>query len=442
VPPVTKDPTSRPPGTVSAVLRFMLGSLAAIAVVVVGGYLALRSVTIDEAERDTRERVVTEARLARATGLTDGLVRGDRAAIARLDAVVRGQLLSPSVVRIKVWAADGTVVYSDEPRLIGRRFPLEEEERELFEHGGAEAELSDLGAAENRFERSAGRLLEAHTVVRLPDGTPVLFEIYQRFSAVTGNAQRLLRALAPPLLGGLLVLLLVQAPLAWSMARRLRRGHREREALLSSAVEASSQERRRIAADLHDGVVQDLAGVAFGLAPLVERAERDGDPETAAALRDSVDHLRQGVRDLRTLLVEIHPPSVARTGLEAPLADLLSPLRAAGIATTLELDDAVAAGTRHDELLYRAAREAVRNARQHGEPTSVEVLVAGTTDGGVRLRVVDDGRGFDHAEGARRRAEGHVGLELLEGLVAQAGGSLRVAGWPGRGTVVELELPV
>jgi hypothetical protein len=195
--------------------------------------------------------------------------------------------------------------------------------------------------------------------VRLPDGTPVLFEIYQRFSAVTGNAQRLLRALAPPLLGGLLVLLLVQAPLAWSMARRLRRGHREREALLSSAVEASSQERRRIAADLHDGVVQDLAGVAFGLAPLVERAERDGDPETAAALRDSVDHLRQGVRDLRTLLVEIHPPSVARTGLEAPLADLLSPLRAAGIATTLELDDAVAAGTRHDELLYRAAREAV-----------------------------------------------------------------------------------
>lgn len=52
------------------------------------------------------------------------------------------------------------------------------------------------------------------------------------------------------------------------MARRLRRGHAEREALLTSAVEAGSREPRRIAADLHDGAVQDLAGVASDLADL------------------------------------------------------------------------------------------------------------------------------------------------------------------------------
>jgi len=60
------------------------------------------------------------------------------------------------------------------------------------------------------------------------------------------------------------VLLLFQVPLAWTLARRLQRGHREREELLANAVEASTQERRRIASGLHDGVVQDLAGVAFG----------------------------------------------------------------------------------------------------------------------------------------------------------------------------------
>ena len=84
-----------------------------------------------------------------------------------------------------------------------------------------------------------------------------------------------------PLATALFVLLLFQLPLAYSLANRLQRGHEERERLLTSAIEASSAERRRIASDLHDGVVQDLAGVAFGLAPLAEDATRPR-RETAA----------------------------------------------------------------------------------------------------------------------------------------------------------------
>jgi signal transduction histidine kinase len=422
------------------VLRFMLGSLAALAVVVVGGFFALRSVTIDEATRDTKERVAVEGRLVQVAGLSDGLLRRDPAALAKLDEVVQGQVLGGSIVRVKLWTRDGTILYSDEPRLIGRRFVLGEEERELFTEGGADAELSDLDEPENVFERPQGELLEAHSVVRLPDGTPVLFEIYQRFSSVSASGERLLGALAPPLLGGLVVLLLFQAPLAWSMARRLRRGHLEREGLLRAAVEASSRERRRIAADLHDGAVQDLAGVAFGLAPLAESARRRGDEDGARALDASVDRLRQGVRDLRTLLVRIHPPTVATTGLDAALGDLLSPLRAAGVTTELEVDDAAADGTRHDELLYRAAREAVRNAEEHASPSRVRVAV-GVHDGVVRLVVSDDGRGSSDLDRERRLAEGHLGLQLLLDLVAQAGGTMELDSRPGRGTTLTLELP-
>ena len=183
----TPSAARRPPGTASAVLRFVLGSLAAIAVVVVGGFLALRSVTVDEATRDTKERVAAEGRLVQVAGLSDGLLRGTPASLARLDDVVQGQVLGGSIVRVKVWTRSGRILYSDEPRLIGRTFPLGEDERELFVEGGAEAELSDLGEPENVFERPQGELLEAHTVVRLPDGTPVLFEIYQRFSSVGGG---------------------------------------------------------------------------------------------------------------------------------------------------------------------------------------------------------------------------------------------------------------
>jgi signal transduction histidine kinase len=277
--------------------------------------------------------------------------------------------------------------------------------------------------------------------VRTPDGTQLLFEIYQRFSSINARSTRLLGALAPPLVGGLAVLFLVQAPLAWTMARRLQRGHREREQLLASAVEASDRERRRIAADLHDGVVQDLAGVAFGLAPLTADAVRRGDGDSAAVLQDATGTLRQGVRDLRTLLVEIHPPNLESAGLQVALSDLLSPLRARGIATSLEVEEAAgAAAPERDALVYRVAREAIRNAQQHARPASVRVAVTRPAGGATRLVVRDDGVGFSAQARERRAAEGHLGLRLLEGIVAQAGGRLDVRSAPSEGTTVELEL--
>jgi signal transduction histidine kinase len=427
--------------TSSAVARFMLGSLLAIAVVVVGGFFALRSVTVREAERDTRSRVELQGALVEESGLGDGILHGDPEALARLDDVVAARLLSPSVVRVKVWSRDGRVLYSDEPAIIGKRFGLGEEEQELFTKGGADAELSDLSKPENAYERQEGRLLEAHTVIRTPNGTPVLFETYQRFDSVNASGSRLLRALAPTLLAALSVLLLFQVPLSWSLARRLQRGHREREALLERAIEASDAERRRIAADLHDGVVQDVAGVAFGLAPLADAADRRGDEAEAGALRESTERLRHGVRALRTLLVEIHPPTLESAGLEPALSDLLSPLAADGLATSLEVDDGAAAGSAADALVYRVAREALRNVRAHAGASSVRVEVAHNGSGTVKLLVADDGQGFDAARRATRAEEGHVGLTLLKDLVAQEGGTLVVASRPGAGTTVTLEVP-
>jgi two-component system NarL family sensor kinase len=421
----------------SPVVRFLLGSLAAMAVVVAGLFFALRSVTINESERDTRDRVRLEGALVESAGLTDGVLHRDPGALAKLDDLVQGRVLSDSVVRVKLWSRDGTILYSDEPALIGRRFRLGDEEQELFLTGGADADISDLSKPENRYERQEGKLLEAHTPIRTPDGTQVLFETYQRFGSISASAARLLRALALPLVAGLLVLLLLQLPLAASLARRLRRGHEEREQLLRSAVESSARERRRIASDLHDGVVQDLAGVAFGLAPLAEDAARRGADGEAGALRGAIARLRQGVRDMRTLLVAIHPPSLESTGLEAALHDLLSPLEAAGIATELEVHD----GTGSDELVYRVAREALRNVHEHAGARAVRVSVTHPRPGTTRLVVADDGRGFAPGDRAARGEEGHVGLTLLESLVREARGRLDVRSAPGVGTTVQMELP-
>ena len=425
--------------TTWAVSRFMLGSLAALAVISIGGFFSLRNIAISQAERDTRDRVRIESGIVEGPAL-DNLVAGLPGSQRAMDDLVNGKILDNSVMRVKIWTREGRILYSDEPRLRGLTFPLGAEEQTLFERGGVDAELSDLTAPENRYERQEGKLLEAHTVIRSGD-TPVLFEIYQRFDSVNQNAGHLLGAFAPPLIGGLLVLLLFQAPLAWSMARRLQRSHRERELLLASAIEASDQERRRIAADLHDGVVQDIAGVAFGLAPLAEEAARRDAPREAAVLKDAVARLRQGIRGLRTLLVEIHPPTLESAGLEAALHDLLSPLVAAGIVTELYVADSAAAGSPRDALIYRAAREAVRNAQEHADATMVSVEVTNPTPDTTRLVVTDDGRGFAPGERTRRQADGHVGLTLLEGLVEQVDGSLVVRSEPDAGTRLQLEVP-
>ena len=137
------------------------------------------------------------------------------------------------------------------------------------------------------------------------------------------------------MLGALILLALIQLPLAWWLARRVRRGQEERERLLNRALEASDLERRRIARDLHDGVVQDLAAVSYSLSAAAEGAPAPFDSE----LRDAAAETRHGIGQLRTLLVEIYPPELHRAGLAAALADLLGASEARGVETSLEVED-------------------------------------------------------------------------------------------------------
>jgi two-component system, NarL family, sensor kinase len=429
----------RPPTARSVLLRFFLGTAIAIAIAVVGGYFALRSVAIDEAKRETRTKAQEVGQLVEAT-LGDGLLSGDPAAIAAVDDAVVARVLSDSVVRVKIWSADGSVLYSDDPAQIGGHYALDDGQLRLLREGGVKVEVSDLSRPENALDRPQGDLIEAYTRIRTPSGTPVLFEIYERFGSVTANARRLLGALAPPILGAIALIVLIQVPLVWSLTRRLQRAHEEREALLGNAIAASARERHRVASYLHDGPVQDIAGLAFALAPLADRAAAEGAEEDESVLRRTIDRLRRTVRDLRAMLVELHPPRLAAAGLEAAIGDLVSPLQASGTNVSVTIDGADGLGREQETLVYRVAQEAVRNviAYAHARSLNVELTLI---DGVARLVVADDGRGFDTAIRERRLAEGHLGLSLVEELALESGGSLSIDSAKGAGTRVTLEVP-
>lgn len=419
------------------VTQFAFAGLAVLAVFGAAAVLALRGLGNAEALRDARQFATLAGQGIVEPTVAPGLLRGRPQAIAAVDRMVQERVLGERVVRVKLWARDGRIVYSDEPRLIGTRFPLDAEKLDVLRTGATKASLSDLSGPENHFELGQGDLYEVYLPIRAPDGTPLLFETYQRRSAVASTGRRIWMPFAALLLGSLLLLWLVQVPLAWRLGRRLQRTQAEREALLVRAVEASDDERRRIAADLHDGPVQDLAGISYSLSAA---AQTGASPATRSTLEQAAAGTRDAMRRLRSLLVEIHPPSLRASGLEAALADLLAPFRASGAETELKVDASLGLDEEAERLVYRAAAEALRNVERHARANRIAVSVE-RDEAGVQLVVADNGAGFAPEDRERRREEGHVGLSLLEELAARAGGRLDVRSAPGEGTTFELELP-
>ncbi len=373
--PWKRDGRDAEPSVKAAVLRFALAGLVAVALVGVASFLLMRSIGNTEATENASEltRIIGDGVVE--PRLSEELLDGDPAALAEFDDLIRRTVLRDELVRVKLWDASGRIIYSDEPRLIGESFDFGEDERLTLEEGAADSEVSDLSEPENRFDRDEGKLLEAYSRVRGPDGEPLLFETYQRYSSVTSSGNSLWRAFAPALIVGLILLYLVQLPLATSLARRVRNFHRDRVHLLERAVDASEVERRRIAGDLHDGAVQDLAGVALSLEGAARRLE-DGDPDAAAALRRGASQTRGSVQSLRNLLVEIYPPSLQRAGLRTALEDLLAPVAARGIETGLEFDDGVDLATEEEALCFRVTQESLRNTLKHAAAQRVDVSLS------------------------------------------------------------------
>ena len=332
----------------------MLAGLAAVVVIGAIGLGIARRISTEQAVRNARDITQADARNIEPL-LRPGVLAGVARDRFRLISAIRTRVLSDRVVRVKVWTASGRIVASDDLELIGRRFTLPREEQQVLATQGQNAEVSDLTRPENQHERRFGKLLEVYIGVRDTAGTPVLFEAYVRFDRITERGDRLLVAFAPALMGGLLLLWLVQLPLAIALVRRLRRSRDHEHELLVRAIESSERERRRIAADLHDSVVQDLAGASMSLTAIARRSTRAGDTQLGEDLESRARTLRQSVRELRTLVVAIAPRRLHDEGLEIALEDLASSARARGVNAEVAVDVSRPLDRAVEALVFRGA---------------------------------------------------------------------------------------
>jgi signal transduction histidine kinase len=225
---------------------------------------------------------------------------------------------------------------------------------------------------------------------------------------------------------------------AASAATAVATGRSVEEQRLRQSIEASEQERRRWARELHDETLQSLAGLRVGLSAALRGSEQ----QLRAAVESAVENVVEEIANLRALIVELRPAALDEFGAGAAIASLAERTAARqGIAVEAHVDLAWERGeepARHtpelESTVYRLVQESLTNAVRHAGAQLVRIDVT-EHDGSLDISVSDDGHGFD----LDAQSPG-FGLLGMRERVKLAAGELEVDTGPG-GTTVHARLP-
>ena len=168
----------------------------------------------------------------------------------------------------------------------------------------------------------------------------------------------------------------------------------ERERLVERIITAEQDERRRLALFLHDGPVQNLAGIALMLDAAVQAID-DGRPEAARGIMASaLERHRETIRSLRDLSFNIEPVVLRDQGFGAAVDELANQL---GMEHRVQIEVDVAPAARLGEKeqvgLYQIVRESLNQAVRRGPPSKISVTIQETKGGQIETIVADNGTG-------------------------------------------------
>lgn len=204
---------------------------------------------------------------------------------------------------------------------------------------------------------------------------------------------------------------------------------------------AQEEERKRIARELHDEASQNLVVIRRGLDGL---AGDLGDHPAAAELAELGDLAGQTVAGIRRFSRDLRPPTLDELGLASALQQLVAQVRdQGGLAIACRVEGPYRRLPIETELtIFRIGQAALHNVERHAAATAVDVVLSFEPDR-VRLRVVDDGCGFELPQNlAELPRLGKLGLLGMRERAQLVGGVLQLHSRPGDGTRVHLEVPV
>lgn len=212
-----------------------------------------------------------------------------------------------------------------------------------------------------------------------------------------------------------------------------------RRQLEREVLEVSNREQQRIGNDLHDGLGQELTGIALLLRGLENRAEREA-PALSASIEEVALLVNDAIFTTRALARGLSPVTFDRGGIAIALEGLAQRLSAMfHIDVRCEADAELERGLESANALhlYRIAQEAVTNAAQHGQAANVRIRLCQDGERGL-LRIKDDGSGFNPAT---LQGKG-LGLRIMRYRAQMMAGSLRIESARGRGTTINCRFPL
>lgn len=200
-------------------------------------------------------------------------------------------------------------------------------------------------------------------------------------------------------------------------------------------------ERKILARELHDQIIQDMLGIIYHL------EEVEGLVDTLS-LRKDVGSIRQGIRnlvgELRQVCSDLRPPTIDHHGLSAAIDSLTNEWsERSGIQIHLEVDPTLGRLPEMVELsIFRIVQEGLNNIRKHAAAKHVRLSLQRTSSMNLLLRLEDDGKGLANATDlASLSANKHFGLVGISERVALLGGTINIESSQGNGMILQIEIP-
>ncbi len=429
-------------------MRFVLLSLTALVAGTAALIWAGTRFAENEAIHDAAEQGARMSRLLASPLVTAETRQGHSSADGRLSNELRNRVRDRSVSHILLWDPSGRVIWADDTSLIGKVYELPPAIMKLF---GSRRVLTDRtgdGVEPESREGLPGRrageeLIEVYVGALGADGLPFVFEAYLPPDRVGFERSSLLWQVLPVSLIGLVLFQLVILPLAFSLARRVDRGRQQRLDLVARSLASWHAERRRLAQDLHDGVIQDLAAGGYALSAVTGALPAGPAGDQARGMAQQLTRTLTGsLEALRSLSLDLFPADLGGAGLAPALHGLVDKAAEGGLGTHLTMEDDLELSPGAAGVVYRVVREALRNVVHHAQ--AGEVLVRVVSEGTmVLVEVADDGVGLvrPDAGDAATHAGRHFGLPLLRSLLSDVDGTLAVSRRHVGGTVLQARVP-
>jgi signal transduction histidine kinase len=465
----------------SIVWRFALTSLLVFGLIGVGtAFLRARDVrSRAEDAAAVRAELIAEGIVAPLLSPADlaAPVRGNR--YQQLDREIRGFAMDDAgVERVKIWRRDGTVLFSNDPAQVGQRPEAEDDLLEAFE-GEVESEISDLDKPENASERRlADRLFETYVPVSLsgdPEvvGVDAVIEVYQDYSVIQQEIDRLNGTLTVSLGAGLVALYVLLLPLMIGTTRTLRRQNAQLQEQAAQLGELLEREQETVA-ELRelDRMKSDFVAAAShelrtplttirGFAELLRDRTQDDDA------RDAVETIERQTAHLQRLVANLLREAQLEHGeaaqdADAPISvqEVLEDVRrgffGAADRIRVRVDEPPSPVRINRVALQEIVGNLVDNALKFSRGSAPVGVEAETRDGALVVRVRDEGEGiavgdlprifdrFTQLDQSSTRAHGGVGLglHLVRELTRRLGGDVTVESTVGRGSVFTVTIPV